>query len=46
MVFRNFLKSQQLFDYLTAQFNAELPINPSSDDLEYFNQKKDPLQQR
>jgi hypothetical protein len=46
MCFRNFIKPNELLDQLIARFDAELPENPSADDLAYFTKHKVHIQRK
>jgi hypothetical protein len=38
------MKPIEFFDYLIARFNAELPSNPSEEDVAFYNKWKEPTQ--
>ncbi|KAI3639487.1 hypothetical protein MIR68_002502 [Amoeboaphelidium protococcarum] len=46
MAFRSFMKPADFFDCLIARFNAELPPDPTQEEVEYYNKTKVVLQQR
>ncbi|KAI9017327.1 ras guanine nucleotide exchange factor domain-containing protein [Gaertneriomyces semiglobifer] len=46
LTFRSFINPTEFFDQLVARFNAELPPDPSPEDVEYFSRMKIPTQRR
>ncbi|KAJ3362101.1 hypothetical protein GGF32_006555 [Allomyces javanicus] len=46
MTYRSFMKPSDLFDDLIARFNAELPPDPTPDDLVFYEKNKLPSQYR
>ncbi|KAJ3033543.1 hypothetical protein HDV00_006078 [Rhizophlyctis rosea] len=46
LTYRNFMKPHDFFDRLLDRFNCEPPLDPTPDDLVYFNQMKEPTQRR
>ncbi|KNE63944.1 hypothetical protein AMAG_19095 [Allomyces macrogynus ATCC 38327] len=46
MTYRSFMKPADLFDDLIARFNAELPPDPTPDDLAFYEKNKLPSQYR
>ncbi|KAL5034286.1 hypothetical protein RTP6_002140 [Batrachochytrium dendrobatidis] len=46
LTFRSFITPIEFFDQLIARFYCDLPLNPSQEDIEYFNSMKIPTQRR
>lgn len=46
MSFRSFTTAISFFDHLVARYNAELPPDPTEDDIMYFRRVKIPVQKR
>ena len=46
LTYRSFIKPLEMFDHLIARFNAELPSDPSPEDIQFFNNNKLPTQYR
>jgi len=46
LCYRSFMKPTDFLDHLLSRFDAQLPENPSLDDIDYFAKKKIPTQKR
>ncbi|KAI9101115.1 ras guanine nucleotide exchange factor domain-containing protein [Phlyctochytrium arcticum] len=46
LTYRSFMSPLEFFDQLVARFNAELPPDPTPEDVEFFTKMKVPTQRR